>query len=179
MRQLTTLKPRFKGPTGKEVLLQASLTHLQWMLQGDSDWQNLVSLDDLAPGKMPKTGGTFTGNIQVRNVIETLDDVTIYNGVAVMDLSQGNVFNLTLSENVVSLDIGNLPAGDVNAFTLVVTQNNTEAKTLNWAGSNITIKWPDNATPLVSSTLNKIDIFSFMSIDQGVSFFGFVGGQAY
>jgi ribosomal protein L29 len=37
----------------------------------------------------------------------------------------------------------------------------------------------DNATPLVSSTLNKIDIFSFMSIDQGVSFFGFVGGQAY
>jgi hypothetical protein len=179
MRQLTTLKPRFRGPAGKEVLLQAGLTHLQWMLQGDSTWQNLASLDALAPGKMPVSGGIFTGNIQVKNVVETLTEVTIYSGTAVIDLSQGNVFNLSLSENVIALNINTLPAGDVNAFTLIVTQNNTEAKTLYWAGSNIPIKWPDSATPLVTTTLDKVDVFSFMSIDQGDSFFGFVGGQAY
>jgi hypothetical protein len=179
MKQLNTLKPRFKGPSGKEVLLRTSVSHLQWMLQGDTDWQNLASLDELAPNKMSKTGGVFTGPIQVRSIVETIAIVSIYTGTAVFDMSVGNVFNLQMTEDVSALDIGNIPSGDVVSFTLLVTQNNSEAKTLNWAGSNIPIKWPGNAAPVLTTDIGKTDIYTLLTIDQGVSFFGFVSGQVY
>lgn len=178
MKQLTLLKPRFQGSPGKELLLQTTSTWLQWKLQGDANWQNLASLDVLAPGKMSITGGVFTGNIQVKNILESSVNAVITNGVAVLDMSYGSVFNLSLTENVSSFSIINIPTGGTTSFSLIVTQNNSVAKTLSWA-SNKTIMWPDNSYPVITSTLGKTDIFSFLTINEGDTFYGFLSGQAY
>lgn len=178
MKHLTLLKPRIQGTPGKELLLQTTSAWLQWKLQGDANWQNLASLDVLAPGKMPTSGGTFTGNIQVKNILETSVNASIINNVAILDMANGSVFKLSLSENVASLSIINIPAGGSTSFSLIVTQNNTSAKTLSWT-ANKTIVWPGNSYPLITSTLGKTDIFSFLTIDEGATFYGFLSGQAY
>lgn len=178
MKALNSLRPRFQGTSGKQALFQTSATHLQWKLFGDASWQDLVSLDSLAPGKMPTTGGIFTGNIQVKNILETTVNAGIIDNVATLDMSQGGVFNLYLADHVASMAITNIPAGNVVSFTLVIKQNSDSSKTLNWS-SNIPIYWPANQPPIVTTDLNKTDFYSFLSIDAGVTFFGFSGGQAY
>ena len=178
MKTLNSLRPRFQGPDGKRALFQTSATHLQWKIDGDVSWQNLVSLDALAPNKMPITGGVFTGNIQVKNILETKVEANIIDGVVTLDMSLGSVFDLYLASHVSTINITNIPAGNVVAFTLIVHQNDTTIKTLSWVG-NKEINWPAAAAPLITYDLGKTDIYSFLSIDAGVTFFGFSGGQAY
>jgi hypothetical protein len=178
MKHLTLIKPRIQGTNGKEVLLQTTSTWLQWKLQGDASWQNLASLDVLAPGKMPSSGGVFTGNVQVKNILESSVNASIVNGSAILDMSNGSVFKLTMSADVSSLTITNIPSGGATSFALIVTQNATIAKNLSWT-SNKTIVWPDSTYPLITSDLGKTDIFSFLTIDEGDTFYGFLSGQAY
>ena len=178
MKTLNSLRPRFQGPEGKRALFQATSTHLQWKIQGDSDWQNLVSLDSLAPNKMPTTGGVFTGNIQVKNILETKVVAGIIDGTVTLNLSQGSVFDLYLADHVANLNITNIPAGDVISFTIIITQNSTETKTLNWVFNKQT-RWPSDQPALITNDLGKKDFYSFLSIDAGYSFFCFSGGQAY
>lgn len=178
MKALNSLKPRFQGPSGKRALFQASATHLQWKILGDASWQDLVPLDSLAPSKMPITGGVFTGNIKVKNILETNVNSSIIDNEVSLDLSQGGVFYLYLADHVSNINIINIPSGNVIFFTLIVNQNNSDTKTFNWV-SNIPIYWPENQTPSITTALSKIDFYSFLSIDAGVTFFGFSGGQAY
>jgi hypothetical protein len=178
MKQLNSLKPRFQGTSGKQALFQVSPTHLQWKLYGDADWQDLTPLASLAPNKMPVSGGVFTGNIQIKNILETNVNANIVDGAVTLNMAQGSVFSLYLIDNISNINVINIPSGDVISFSIIVTQNSTEAKTLIWQ-SNVQLAWPSNQPPLVTSELNKIDIYSFLSIDAGVSFFGFSGGQAY
>jgi hypothetical protein len=178
MKTLNSLRPRFQGPEGKRALFQTTSTHLQWKIEGDSSWQNLVSLDSLAPNKMPTTGGIFTGNIQVKNILETKTEASVVDGVVTLDLSQGGVFYLYLADHVSNINITNIPTGNAVSFTLVIKQNSDSSKTLNWS-SNIPIYWPYNESPIVTNALDKTDFYSFLSIDAGVTFFGFSGGQAY
>lgn len=188
MKSLATIKPRFRGPEGKKLQLNTSETHLQWRLEGDQVWTNLSSLDSLATLAMPKTGGAFTGNIQVRNILETLVVPTeLVTGVVNLDLSLGNVFQLSLAGNISKFNLLNIPqaiSGQAAvSFTMIVQQPQTNIREINFAFSvnsvNKNVLWPGGFVPSISSIYAATDIFSFLTFDAGETWLGFVGGQGY
>lgn len=188
MKSLATIKPRLKGPDGRKLQLNVNETHLQWRLEGDATWTDLSSLDSLAVLAMPKTGGAFTGNVQVRNIIETLvvPSGTI-SGTVSLDLSAGNVFQVTPAGNISKFNLSNVPqaiSGEVAvSFTIILQQPETAvhdvALAFSVSGADKTVLWPGGFVPAASSIFGAIDIFSFLSFDAGETWFGFVGGQGY
>lgn len=188
MKSLATIKPRFRGPEGKKLQLNTSETHLQWRLEGDQAWTDLSPLDNLATLAMPKTGGAFSGNVQVRNIIETLVVPTgnILGAVA-LDLSLGNVFQISPTGNIAKFNLSNIPqafSGQVAvSFTMIVQQANANIHDVNFtfsaSGADKTILWPGGFVPAISSVYGAVDIFSFLTFNAGETWFGFVGGQGY
>ena len=188
MKSLATIKPRFRGPEGKKLQLNTSETHLQWRLEGDQAWTDLSSLDSLATLAMPKTGGAFTGNVQVRNILETLVvPAGTISGAVALDLSLGNVFQLSLAGNITKFNLSNIPqafSGQVAvSFTMIVQQANANIHEVNFTfssnGADKTILWPGGFVPVISSVYGAADIFSFLTFNAGETWFGFVGGQGY
>lgn len=99
-------------------------------------------------------------------------------GGLTVDLSLGQVIKADLSANITSITISNIPDnGNSNAvgFTLILVADGT-ARTVTWPAS---VKWPGGTAPTLTSTNGKADIFSFVSIDAGTTWYGFVGGQNF
>lgn len=188
MKFLTTIKPRLRGPEGYKVQLTTNETHLQWKLESDSNWTQLASLDDLSPLSMPKTGGAFTGNVQVRNIIETkVTPAGSISGNVALDLSLGNVFDISPTGNITGFNLSNVPqaiSGNVAvSFTIIFQQASANLHTLDFKfkinNINKPILWSGGFEPYVSATYGAIDIFSFLTVNAGDTWFGFVGGQGY
>lgn len=86
-------------------------------------------------------------------------------GVLGIDLSAGNYFTHTLTENITSITFSNLPAsGFAQEVTLRIAQNASSAKTVAWPAS---FKWAGGVAPSVSNTLSAYDVLTLVSVDQG------------
>jgi hypothetical protein len=111
------------------------------------------------------------------NYKEIHTSVNVSSGVLNIDLNQGNVFLINLDQNVSNLNILNVPNLDniVVAFTMVITTSGAN-RTISWPNS---IKWPASAAPVITIFTDKKDFFSFVTMDKGVNWFGFIGGQNY
>jgi len=111
------------------------------------------------------------------NYKEIHTSVNISSGVLNIDLNQGNVFLINLDQNVSNLNILNVPNlnNTVVAFTLVLTISGS-GRVVSWPNN---IKWQNSASAVVTQTDGKKDFFSFITMDKGVNWFGFIGGQNY
>ena len=86
-----------------------------------------------------------------------------------IDLSEGNVFNITLTDNC-AFTFANPPAsGTAGSFTLILTQDATGGRTVTWPGA---VNWPGGRAPAVSPTASAADIMSFVTVNAGVVWFG-------
>jgi lipopolysaccharide export system protein LptA len=110
-----------------------------------------------------------------RAVLVSLDK----SGGLTLDLSTGQVFQVTLSSNISSITISNIPdnTSTLNSvgFTIIFTADGT-ARTIVWPTS---VKWAGGTAPTMTSTNNKKDIISFLSDSNGTSWYAFVGGQNF
>ena len=87
-----------------------------------------------------------------------------------LDLSQGNVFNVTLGASGIAFTFTNPPAnGSTCYITVVLKQDPTGGRTYGSFGSSI---WTDGVKPVLSTGANKIDVLTFMTVDGGASYFG-------
>jgi hypothetical protein len=99
---------------------------------------------------------------------------TISTGQLTLNLSNGNVFNVSLNANITIMTITNVPSSSFAAnFSLIFTADGT-ARGVAWAPA---IKWPSGTAPTLTSTNGKRDVFSFVTTDGGTNWYGFVGGQ--
>ena len=99
---------------------------------------------------------------------------SISGGALTLDLSLGNVFEVSLNANVTSLTISNpSPTGNACSFTLVFTADGT-ARTVTWPGS---VSWPGGTAPTLTSTNAKKDFFVFYTSNAGSSWAGLIVGQ--
>jgi hypothetical protein len=179
MKQLSLLQPSLQGRVGPRLALQKSLTHIQYQYEGDIVWQNLIDLNALAPEAIRKSGGVFSGNTQFKSTVSQYYDLAIADNIVAINLSFGSYFWLDLTDNVSSFSIINAPP-NVTTFTIVVKQNSSNIKTLNFDFTGSTLRWANNDSPSsVVSGLNHIDIFSFSSNDQGATWFAAVLGQDF
>ena len=109
--------------------------------------------------------------------VQTLSEVSasasISAGTLTLDLSTAGIFYVNLNANITTLTISNTQSIGASAFTLIFTADGTP-RSVTWGAS---ILWPGGFGPTLTSTNGKEDIFSFVTIDGGTTWNGFVGGQ--
>jgi hypothetical protein len=114
---------------------------------------------------------------EIKDYAETSTTPSISSGALTLDLTNGNVFEVTLTANVTSLTLANPPAsGKAGSITLILKQDATGGRTLAWPGS---VRWPNGTQPALSSVQNAVDIFTFVTRDAGATWYGFLGGKAF
>lgn len=178
MKQLSLLQPSLNGPQ-IDLFLLKSLTHVQYQYTDSSLPQNLIDLNNFAPGGIRKTGGVFSGNVQVKTVLAQVLYPTVADGMVSINLSFGSYFWLDLTDNVVSFEIINAPPGVVT-FTLILQQNTQNIKTIAFNFLGAAVKWANNTAPYaVASGFGHIDMFSFSSRDQGATWLAQTLGQDF
>lgn len=94
-------------------------------------------------------------------------------GAVTLDLNNGNVHNLTLTGNITSLTVTNTTAGVSCTFTLILRQDGTGGRTVAWMSG---VKWAVGAAPTLSTGPSKVDVLTFMTIDNGTTWYGFPAG---
>ena len=98
-----------------------------------------------------------------------------------IDLSTAQVFRTKLTTACTGLSVTNTPDnGNANAvgFSLLFVGDGS-ARTMTWNIGNTAASWAGGTAPTYTSTLNKIDVYSFLSRDGGSTWLGFVGGQNF
>lgn len=109
-----------------------------------------------------------------KNYKEVYSTVTISSNTLTLNLNNGNIFNVLLNANILTITISNIPSSTHSvSFTIIFTADGT-ARAVNWPN---TVIWPSGNAPSITSTAGKIDVFSFTSTDGGTTWIGFVGGQ--
>jgi hypothetical protein len=95
---------------------------------------------------------------------------TITTTTHTVDLSLSNVFDLTLANASITITFSNPPAsGNAYSFTLHCKQDATGSRIITWPAS---VKYPNASTPTMSTGANKIDVFSFFTLDGGTTYLG-------
>lgn len=96
-------------------------------------------------------------------------------GALGLDLSTGNNFDVTLTEDT-TISITNPPAaGKFGSLSLVLTQDATGGWAVTWPAS---VKWAGGAAPALSTAAGAIDVLTFITKDAGASWYGFPAGLA-
>jgi len=130
-----------------------------------------------------KIGANYTGDIDITGEIiadsynETFATISSSSGTAAINCEAGNVFSLTLSENITTFNWNNPPtSGVAYGFSLKVIQDSSASGyTISWP---TTIDWPNSTVPTLTSTANAIDQFVFYTHDGGSNWYGFTAGQS-
>jgi hypothetical protein len=91
-----------------------------------------------------------------------------FNTTTAMDASQYNITKLSLSANTTISKPTNIPAGVAYTATYVITQGSSPW-TVTWF---TTIKWKGSATPVMTTTSGRTDIFVLTTFDGGTTWFG-------
>jgi len=114
-----------------------------------------------------------------RPVFKDYGETTVTNATSgateTLDLESGNVFDLTLTDNC-TLTFSNPPtSGTSGSFTLILRQDGTGSRTVTWPGS---VDWAAATAPTLTTDASAVDVLTFMTVDGGTVWLGFVAGQA-
>ena len=146
----------------------------------------LTSTTTTANAALPKAGGTLSGAIvgadQIISapVLKDVGETCVANATSgstdTIDLTDGNVHNVTLTANC-TFTFSNPPAsGTSGSFTLFLNQDGTGSRTATWPGS---VKWAGGTAPTLTTTASRTDILVFTTIDSGTIWYGAVSGQDF
>ncbi len=92
-----------------------------------------------------------------------------------LDLNAGTVFTITLAHNIGTFTWSNpASSGYASVFSLKVTQDGTGGRTISWPAS---VDWASGTAPTLSSGANDVDVFVFLTVDGGTTYYGFTSGQ--
>lgn len=95
-----------------------------------------------------------------------------------LDISAGNTILLSQDTNVTTLTFTNpSPTTKACSFRIIRTKDATGTpRTIAWPAS---VTWAGGAVPTLSTTTGAVDIYSFLTVNAGTTWRGFVGGQAF
>ena len=106
--------------------------------------------------------------------IEEVTSVTSSSELATINLRDGNVFEHDLTENVTYTFSNPASSGRASCFILKVIQDST-TRTITWPTS---VDWASATAPTPSTTNNAVDVYGFITLDGGTTYYGLVLGQA-
>ena len=112
--------------------------------------------------------------LKAKSYNETYATASSSSGSLTIDCETGNVFQVTLTENVTSTSFSNPPAsGTAYGFTLKIIQDST-ARTITWPAA---VDWASATAPILSTGSGEVDVFVFYTHDGGTTWYGFTAGQ--
>ena len=132
----------------------------------------------------PRAKVDIEGSAKFKTYSEYVQELDISGGNVDIDLSVAQSFTLTVDEEVTQFTLLNPPSG-ATAFSILITQDSTGypvdiSSIKNNAGLSVPVKFPAGGIiPIVTTTANKSDIYSFKTFDGGSTLFGVVGGQNF
>jgi len=89
-----------------------------------------------------------------------------------LDLTSGNVFTATLTGNA-TITLRFPVSSGSSSFTLILSNDATASRTIAYAGSGATFKFPGGAASLSrTTTANAIDVWFFFTPDGGTTYYG-------
>ena len=98
-------------------------------------------------------------------------------GTLTLDITNGNHFTTTLTENVTTLTISNPTAtGTLCAIELWIKQDVTGSWTFTWPAA---VKWAGGTAPTVTATASRTDVYVLQTVDGGTTWIGSVVGQNF
>ena len=177
---------------------------------GDYDVQNsggqitagIVTTANLVVGTSLTVTGISTfnsladlrGGVRTHGTRENVDTGVINtsggagNHKVTLDLGSSTVFDLTLSDNVDTFELSNIPT-DGGTFTIKLSQDSVGGRTAlidefrTTSPAVIPVYWPGGVVPTMTSTASKTDIYSFKFFDGSnittAGLYGVVGGQNF
>ena len=145
----------------------------------------LTSTTTTANAALPKAGGTLSGAVDAgdqiisKAVFKDVGETLVVNGTSgstdTIDLEDGNFHKVTLTANC-TFTFSNPPAsGTAGSFTLFLVQDGTGSRTVTWPGS---VDWAAATAPTLTTTAAAVDVLTFITLDGGTIWNGFVAGQA-
>ena len=169
---------------GLRVAQGINATSITGTLQGTSSFAVSASW---APSSLPTglvssslqlSGSTLTGNLIQSATFANYNERVISSSISAatlsLDLSQGNVFDVLVSQSML-VTFTNPPSATLaDSVTLVSRYDGT--RTLTWDGA---IRWPGGTAPTISTTSGSTDIFTFVTINGGGRYFGVFSGKGY
>ena len=134
----------------------------------------------------PRAALDVEGAARLKSYYEMPLDLSISSNVVEVDLNKAQTFELTLTDDVTRFTLINPPpTNGSTAFTIKILQDSTGGRGVgidtfrNAAGIGVTVYWPGGVVPVVTTTADKTDIYSFMTFDGGATLYGVVGGQNF
>ena len=106
---------------------------------------------------------------------ETLSTIASATGATSINLSAGNVFNVTLTGNA-TFSFAGAVNGVACSFALYLSQDATGGRTTTWPGS---VKWAGASAPTLTTTANATDLLVFESLNGGTTWFGSLAGANF
>lgn len=138
--------------------------------------------DATTKGKLQLAGdlsGTASSPTVVNRVktssggLEDVATVASAGSSTTLNLASGNIFDVTLTAAACTLTLSGATNGKACTMTTVFHQDATGSRTVTWPAS---VKWANAATPVLTTTASKTDIFSLVTVNGGTTWYGFVSG---
>ena len=85
-----------------------------------------------------------------------------------------NVTQLTLSASVTTLTFSGIQSSTITTMWTVVVLGQGSAYSITWPTA---VKWPGGTAPTLTTTLNKRDIYQFLTYDGGTTIYAIIVGQ--
>ena len=132
----------------------------------------------------PTTELDVEGRARIQTVYSLSTSLSSSSGIVTVDLSRGQIFNLTTTEDITQFTLVGVRANAAQSFTIKITQGSTArnvgiATFKNSGGTDIPVLFPGGLLPIVTVSAGATDIYSFMTFDGGQSLYGVVGGQNF
>ena len=155
----------FEGSAGQLFSITNDLTGSIFSV---NDVSGIPSIEVFANGQIDMA--PFGGTVLLASYEERVIANTITANTHAVDLSLGNMFNLTLANASITISFTNPPANGISSsLTLHCKQDGTGSRVITWPAS---VKWPNASAPTMSTGANKIDVFSFFTLDGGATYLG-------
>ena len=131
-------------------------------------------------------GGTMAGVIDhndlgvtkplLKDYSETINVIASSTATTAIDVSLGNVVDMTLDNSPTLTFTNPAPTGTGGSFTLMLRQDGSGSRTVTWPGS---VRWAAATAPTLTTTASRVDIITFVTMDEGTKWYGFVAAQDF
>lgn len=113
-------------------------------------------------------------NSRLGNLGDTVNAIGNTGTDCTINLANGNFVTATLTGNC-TFTFTN-PSAGASSFTLLLTNDGTAGRSIVWPAS---VKWPSNAVPVRTTTANRVDVYTFFTVDGGTNWYGSVAIYNY
>ena len=138
---------------------------------------NIVDSDISATAAIAgsKIAPDFSEAVNLQKIVtETKATPVISSGVLTLDLSAAALFYVSLSANITTLTLSNVPASPKVFSFMLQFANTGTVRTVAWPAS---VRWGGGTAPTMTGTNGKVDTFSFLTHDGGANWFAFIVEQ--